>query len=83
MVALLDEPILLVNDREVGEYLDGFMPIECIVSYSADVTVKSSGSSTRKATVTSASLLTMHPCSTLSKGNFDSNVVILLLFLII
>ena len=26
MVALLDEPILLVNDREVGEYLDGFMP---------------------------------------------------------
>src|SRR3712207_6878906 len=56
---------------------------ECIASYSAEVTVKSSGSSTRKATVMSASLLTMHPCSTESSGNFDSKVVILLLFLIL
>ena len=46
------------------------------------MTVKSSGNSTRKATVMSASLLTMQPCSTESSGNFDSKVVILLLFLI-
>src|SRR3712207_2623750 len=56
---------------------------ECIASYSAEVTVKSSGSSTRKATVMSASLLTMHPCSIESSGNLDSSVAILLLFLIL
>ena len=45
---------------------------ECIASYSVEVTVKSSGNSTRKATVMSASLLTIQPCSMESRGNFDS-----------
>ena len=46
----------------------------CIASYSAPVTVKSSGSSTRKAAVMSASLLIIQPPSTASSGNLLSMV---------
>ena len=55
---------------------------ECIASYSAEVTVKSSGSSTRKATVISASLLIKQACSTASRGNLASKLQVLLLCLI-
>lgn len=55
----------------------------CMASYSAEVTVYSSGSSTSNATVMSASLERMHPSSTASSGNFDSSVVALSVFLIL
>ena len=64
----------------LGSTLIALCQAECIASYSVEVTVKSSCSSTRKATVISASLPTMQPCSMESSGNFDSKVVILLLF---
>ena len=51
-----------------------FIQEECMASYSAAVTVYSSGSSTSKATVRSASLLTMQPFSTDNRGNFRSSV---------
>ncbi len=41
---------------------------ECMASYSADVTVNSSGSLTSKATVVSASFEMMQPCSTARGG---------------
>lgn len=45
-----------------------------MASYSSAVTVYSSGNSTSKATVRSASLLTMQPFSTDSRGNLRSSV---------
>ena len=47
---------------------------ECMASYSALVTVNSSGSSTLKATVMSASFEMMQPFSTAKSGNFLSSV---------
>ena len=65
LIVLLDEPVLLVYDAVIGQYLYCLVPgRECIASYSAKVTVKSSGSPTRNATVMSAFLLTMQSCST-------------------
>ena len=52
-------------------------------SYSPPVTENSSGSSTLKATVTSASLLTMQPFSTASSGNLLSSVAAFITFLIL
>ena len=51
-----------------------FAHVACIASYSAEDTENTSGSVTRKATVMSASLLTMQPCSTAMMGNLLSNV---------
>ena len=59
-----------------GRIFNALTQQECIASYSADVTVKSSGSVIRKATVTSASLLRMHPFSTERIGNLLSNVAV-------
>ena len=56
--------------------------VECIVSYSGVVTVNNSGSSTRKATVISASLLMMQSRSTASNGNLLSIVAAFSTFLI-
>ena len=55
---------------------------ECTASYSACVSVNSSGSSTRYATVMSASLLMMQPFSTESNGNLLSSVAAFITFLI-
>ena len=66
-----------------GSTLIALYQAECIASYSALVTVNSSGSSTEKATVISASLETMQPFSTAKSGNFRSNVVAFNVFLIL
>ena len=55
----------------------------CIASYSVDDTENTSGSVTRKATVMSASLLTMQPCSTAMTGNLLSSVDVVNVLLII
>ena len=52
-----------------------------MASYSALVTVNSSGSSTLKATVMSASFEMMQPFSTAKRGNFLSSVVAFNIFL--
>ena len=52
-----------------------------MASYSALVTVNSSGSSTLKATVMSASFERMQPFSTAKSGNFLSSVVAFNVFL--
>ena len=49
-------------------------------SYSARVSVNSSGSSTRYATVMSASLLMMQPFSTANSGNLLSSVAVFITF---
>ena len=54
-----------------------------MASYSALVTVNSSGSSTLKATVRSASFDMMQPFSTAKRGNFLSSVVAFNIFLIV
>ena len=54
---------------------------ECTASYSSAVTVKISGNATSKATVMSASLLTMQPCSKASNGNLPSSVSALITLL--
>ena len=53
-----------------------------MAAYSAEVTVNSSGSSTLKATVMSASFETMQSDSTASSGNLLSNVAAFNVFLI-
>lgn len=57
--------------------------VACIASYSADDTENTSGSVTRKATVMSASLLTMQPCSTAMTGNLLSSVDVVNVLLMI
>ena len=64
------------------EDLTALYHAEWMASYSARVTVNSSGSSTRKATVMSASFETMQPFSTAKRGNFLSSVVAFNIFLI-
>lgn len=49
-------------------------------SYSARVSVNSSGNSTRYATVMSASLLMMQPFSTANSGNLLSSVAVFITF---
>ena len=66
-----------------GSTLAAFIQVECMASYSSAVTVYSSGSSTSKATVRSASLLTMQPFSTESRGNLRSSVSAFNTFLMI
>ena len=48
LIVLLDEPVLLVYDAELGSTLIALCQAECIASYSIEVTVKSSGNSTRE-----------------------------------
>ena len=60
-----------------------FIQEECMASYSSSVTVYNSGSSTSKATVRSASLLTMQPFSTERRGNLRSSVSAFKTFLMI
>ena len=66
-----------------GSTFMAFIQEECIVSYSSSVTVYNSGSSTSKATVRSASLLTMQPFSTERRGNLRSSVSAFKTFLMI
>ena len=81
-IVLFDEPVLFMYDAVIGQHLYRLFQAECIASYSAAVTVNSSGSSTRNATVMSASLETMHPFSTVNSGNLFSSVVAFNIFLI-
>ena len=73
----------LWTTEKSGKTLIALHQQPCIASYSALVTVYSSGSSTSKATVMSASLEMMQPCSTASSGNLFSSVVIFDVFLIL
>lgn len=73
-VTLLDEEVLLVNDGVVREDFSALTQVACSASYSSAVRVKSSGSVTRKAAVTSANFERMQFPSTASSGNFDSRV---------
>ena len=66
-----------------GSTLAAFIQVECMASYSSAVTVYSSGSSTSKATVRAASLLTMQPFSTASSGNLLSSVAAFITFFIL
>ena len=66
-----------------GSTFTALCQAEWTASYSPPVTENSSGSSTLKATVTSASLLTMQPFSTASSGNLLSSVAAFITFLIL
>ena len=73
----------LCTMEKSGNTFTALCHAECIASYSLLVTVNSSGSSTLKATVTSASFDTMQPFSTASSGNLLSSVAAFITFLIL